>query len=226
MNKQEKYGFVYIWYDRKHKRYYIGCHWGHENDGYICSSTWMRNAYNRRKDDFKRKIIQTNITNREELLLTEYRYLQMIKDSEIGKRYYNLTKYLNGHWTSDGNKLITVGEKISAAPDRARKISEAHKGKKHSDETKNKLKIINTGKKLSEETKKKISENHNRDYSNPIFKEKMSNAAKSRSEETRSKISENNKRLQAEGKIGMKGRKHSDETKQKMAEAARNRYKK
>ena len=23
----EKYGFVYIWHDRKHKRYYIGSHW-------------------------------------------------------------------------------------------------------------------------------------------------------------------------------------------------------
>ena len=34
----EKYGFVYIWFDRKHKRYYIGCHWGHEDDGYVCSS--------------------------------------------------------------------------------------------------------------------------------------------------------------------------------------------
>ena len=38
----EKYGFVYIWYDRKHKRYYIGCRWGTENDGYICSSSWMK----------------------------------------------------------------------------------------------------------------------------------------------------------------------------------------
>lgn len=37
-----KYGFVYIWFDRKHHRFYIGCHWGHEEDGYICSSNWMR----------------------------------------------------------------------------------------------------------------------------------------------------------------------------------------
>ena len=43
----EKYGFVYIWYDRKHKRYYIGSHWGSEDDGYICSSTHMNHAFNR-----------------------------------------------------------------------------------------------------------------------------------------------------------------------------------
>ena len=40
MNKKVKYGFVYIWYDRKHHRYYIGCHWGTIDDGYICSSNW------------------------------------------------------------------------------------------------------------------------------------------------------------------------------------------
>ena len=39
---QEKYGFIYIWYDRKHQRYYLGRHWGTENDGYICSSNKMR----------------------------------------------------------------------------------------------------------------------------------------------------------------------------------------
>ena len=53
----EKYGFVYIWRDRKHKMFYIGCHWGTEDDGYVCSSNRMRNAYNRRPNDFKRKII-------------------------------------------------------------------------------------------------------------------------------------------------------------------------
>lgn len=37
-------GFVYIWYDRKRKLYYIGSHKGNINDGYICSSNRMRNA--------------------------------------------------------------------------------------------------------------------------------------------------------------------------------------
>ena len=54
----EKYGFVYIWYDRKHRRYYIGSHWGTENDNYICSSHWMIKSYKRRPEDFRRKIIK------------------------------------------------------------------------------------------------------------------------------------------------------------------------
>ena len=28
----EKHGFVYIWFDRKHRRFYIGSHWGTEDD--------------------------------------------------------------------------------------------------------------------------------------------------------------------------------------------------
>ena len=48
----------------------------------------------------------------------------------------------------------------------------------------------------------------------------MSIAAKSRREETRKKISENSKILQAEGKIGMKGKKHSPETIEKMRQSA------
>ena len=57
----EKYGFVYIWFDKKHRRYYVGCHWGNEYDGYVCSSSWMNQAYRIRPQDFKRRIIKTNI---------------------------------------------------------------------------------------------------------------------------------------------------------------------
>ena len=63
----EKYGFVYIWFDKKHKMYYIGCHWGTETDGYICSSNRMKNAYRRRPKDFKRKILE-NVNDRKTLL--------------------------------------------------------------------------------------------------------------------------------------------------------------
>lgn len=74
----EKYGFVYIWFDRKYKRYYIGSHWGTENDGYICSSNNMRNNYNNRSNDFKRKIISKIYTDREDLLNEEQKWLDLI----------------------------------------------------------------------------------------------------------------------------------------------------
>lgn len=96
----EKYGFVYIWRDRKHGMYYIGCHWGYDWDSYICSSTRMRNNYNRRPEDFKRRIIKSNIPSRLETLEEEFRWLSMIPDDQLGRKYYNHNKHHFGHWSS------------------------------------------------------------------------------------------------------------------------------
>lgn len=217
--KMQKYGFVYIWFDRKHKRYYIGCHWGSQLDGYICSSSNMKSAYIRRPYDFKRKILKTNIDCKKKLLEEEYKWLTMIKKEELGKRYYNLHNHHFSHWSTNEFSKLSVGEKISASPNRAANISKALTGKTLSEETKEKIRKANLGKTYSKETNIKKGIN-NRDYSDPIFLEKMAIAAKNRSEETRKKISENNKKLQAEGKIGMKGKKHSPETIEKMRESA------
>jgi hypothetical protein len=86
---EEKYGFIYVWRDRKHNRYYIGSHWGTEDDGYICSSNNMRNNYNNRPHDFTRRIVARGFTNRQALLHEEQRWLDMIKPEEFGKKYYN-----------------------------------------------------------------------------------------------------------------------------------------
>ena len=89
----QKYGFVYIWCDRKHSRYYVGCHWGSEDDRYICSSTWMRDAYRKRPHDFKRRIIKRVYTNRHDLMGIEEYYLGMIDPEELGTKYYNHSNY-------------------------------------------------------------------------------------------------------------------------------------
>ena len=109
----EKYGFVYIWFDVFRKMYYIGSHWGTENDGYICSSNRMRDAYRRRSIDFKRKIITKVYSSKADLLKKEYEYLSFIKEEELGNKYYNLTKHLNGHWFTEEERAKTLSEKIS-----------------------------------------------------------------------------------------------------------------
>lgn len=141
---KEKYGFVYIWYDRKHKRYYIGCHWGYIDDGYICSSSWMKKAYKYRPNDFKRRILTNNIASKEEMYLVEKNWLSLIKFEEISPntnhpRYYNLniTGFIPWHATEEG--ILSVGEKISKAnkgkkfgprdPSVGQKISEVKKEK-------------------------------------------------------------------------------------------------
>lgn len=108
----EKYGFVYIWFDSKRKMYYIGCHWGTKDDGYICSSTRMRNVYRRRPQDFKRRILTLVYTNKNDLYEEEHRWFSLIKDKELGKKYYNLRKHKWGHWSSDVSSKLTVSEKI------------------------------------------------------------------------------------------------------------------
>lgn len=107
-----KYGIIYLWYDKKHKRYYLGSHWGTENDGYICSSNWMNKSYKRRPHDFKRKIILRIFSNRKDLLEEEYKCLSMIKKEELGKKYYNFTNHKNGHWFTE-EKSLDIKEKIS-----------------------------------------------------------------------------------------------------------------
>jgi hypothetical protein len=147
---QEKYGFIYIWFDRKYKRYYVGSHWGTEDDGYICSSRWMRNSYNKRSEYFKRRIISRVYTNRSDLLIEEQRWLTMMKDNELAThhstlkkretvRYYNVSKQVGNPWHKHPEHIKTVGQKISAAkrgkntgprdPSVGQKISEAKKGK-------------------------------------------------------------------------------------------------
>lgn len=129
----EKYGFVYIWRDRKHKRYYVGCRWGFEDDGYICSSVWMKNSYKRRPEDFTRRIISKIYTNRKDLLLEEYKWLSMIRKEELGTKYYNLHNNKAGHWSTDKKKYVKVAEKISNAwtPERRKKMSESKMGDKN-----------------------------------------------------------------------------------------------
>ena len=149
--KQQKYGFVYIWYDRYRKMYYIGSHWGTEDDGYICSSNWMRDAYRRRSQDFKRRILIRIYSSRENLLKEEQYWINMIKDEEISPqntssqkrknvRYYNINKIINTkNWCYTEEQQSKIGEKISNSKkgkssgpcslERAEAISKAKKTK-------------------------------------------------------------------------------------------------
>ena len=175
-----KYGFVYIWFDKKYKRYYVGSHWGTEDDGYICSSNWMRNSFRRRPKDFKRRILTIVSTNRTDLLIEEQRWLNFIKDDELNTgnstqqqreenvRYYNVSKTVVHQWHSKEHSRKTIGQKISTAkkgkstgpcsPEKAAKISAAKKAKnrKFTDEHKEKLRQAKLGKKLSPEHRDKV----------------------------------------------------------------------
>ena len=154
----EKYGFVYLWFDRKHKRYYIGCRWGHENDGYVCSSSWMKQGYKHRPYDFKRRILSRIYTDRRSLLEEEYRWLSLIKDHELGKKYYNVQKHHFGHWSTDEHKRSQVLKSLKGnqnrlndhkSPEERLKISKSLTGRKRSLESIEKQRQSLLGKKQS-----------------------------------------------------------------------------
>lgn len=113
----EKYGFVYIWYDRKYKRYYIGCHWGTENDGYVCSSTWMMQAYKRRPEDFRRKILSRIYSSRKDLFEEEHKWLSLINNNELKNKYYNVYNRKFDHFNENNLEQIkkTISERTKEA---------------------------------------------------------------------------------------------------------------
>ena len=164
--KQDKYGFVYLWFDKAYRRFYIGCHWGHEDDGYICSSSWMKKSYKRRPNDFKRRILVTNIKTRKETFDEEYRFLKRIKPEELKTKYYNFNNKPKTHWsaTPDARSVAKKsgdtrrGRSLPATPGRAAAISKAKKGKPLTEAHKKALSEAKKGTKLSAEHKQRISE--------------------------------------------------------------------
>ena len=157
-----KYGFVYIWYDKKHKRYYIGCHWGFEDDGYICSSPWMKQAYTKRPNDFKRRILVRIHTNRQDMFNEEARWHALIKDEELKIRYYNIKRHGDNHWSANPEKYLSVKEKLATAQKRnfedpeyrARFMETRKKLPPHSDETREKRRLSLLGKNTGKDNSK------------------------------------------------------------------------
>lgn len=211
-----KYGIIYLWYDRKHRRFYLGRHWGTEDDGYVCSSTWMKQAFKRRPHDFKRRVLKRIYSSQSDLIVEEQYWLDMIKPEECGIKYYNKT---------------------------LRSTAPSMRGRKHSEETKKKISAANKGKPSSlkgkprsEEFKKWLSENHTRPALGvPLTKEhkkKISEAHKGtkkpwvkgssgkRTEEAKQRMSDAQKGTK---KPWVKGRKYlrdPEKTREKMRAAA------
>lgn len=90
-------GFVYLWYDTIRKKYYLGSHLGHTDDGYIGSNRRFQCAHKSRPKTFKRRILESykNITS-QELLKREEFWLSKIKPEELTTRYYNEKKVASG----------------------------------------------------------------------------------------------------------------------------------
>lgn len=114
-------GFIYLWYDKKRKMFYLGSHKGQIADKYVCSSKHMIKEYKLRPNDFKRRIIEK--CTESNLLIREQYWLNKIKSKEL---YYNNCKYYNV------KRFAAGGNTIEHHIDRDAIIKNRY-GKKHSD---------------------------------------------------------------------------------------------
>lgn len=208
----DKYGFIYLWYDRKHKRYYIGCHWGTIDDGYICSSKWMKKTYLRRPQDFKRRILKTNIP-RELLLDEEHIWLKKIKPEELKTKYYNISQHHFNHWSANPEKSINLKEKLSNIakelhkdPIYREKMLEGCRNRApQTKETILKRAKSNTGKIRSEETKEKMKQSAKRGPAHFLYGKELP-------EETKEKI----RQKLTGSKNPFYGKTHTDDCRKRM----------
>jgi hypothetical protein len=89
-------GFIYIWFDIKNEKFYIGSHLGSEEDSYIGSGFEFKKEYKNRSCDFIRNIL-------EYCLVDEYKKLRMIEEQYLRKydveknpNFYNKTNSAYG----------------------------------------------------------------------------------------------------------------------------------
>jgi len=203
----QKFGFIYLWLDTKHKKYYIGRHWGLENDGYVCSSNNMRMNYKNRPHDFKRRILKRIYTTNEDLVIEEQRWLDMIDPVECGNKYYNKTLKSNTPSTRGYHHTEETIEKI--------KIS--NRGKIKSDETKEKIRLANKIQFENPNQREMRRQKSDELWADDKYRQRQIDAHTGKiygphSDETKNKIREK-----------MIGRKFSPETIEKMRMSAKNR---
>jgi hypothetical protein len=122
----------------------------------------MRNAYNRRPQDFKRRILD-RVNDKKELIALEHSWLSLIKEEEFKKRYYNLRgqyltkiirdkvsnsrkgiKFTEEHRASLRNSWVIKRKRQKSfvmTDEIRRKISESNKGKHRTMQTRQKLSV-------------------------------------------------------------------------------------
>jgi hypothetical protein len=117
------FGFVYIWRDRKRKKFYLGSHLGEKNDGYTGSGLVFKRAFSKRPNDFKRRILEEGeFANRKELHKKEQAWLNLISEKELGVKYYNLKRVAEGGNTIEGYGYKEKARQAARSSSRVRKL--------------------------------------------------------------------------------------------------------
>jgi group I intron endonuclease len=257
MSRKIQFFYVYIITNLILNKSYIGskvCYKSDpEKDGYWGSSKYLKEDFKKYGiENFSKKIIQRNYTNKKDLLNGETEYIlkydtlepngynrflpninpgfymlgakasdetiQKLKDSHKGKIPWNAGKNnIFSQETLEKMSLSHLGKKHSE--ETKQKISQNSKGfiGPHSEDTKIKIGKANTGKKRTPEQLKQMSKSHLGIKLSKEAREKLSNSKKGTkaSEEARKNLSNSHKGKEPWNK-GRTGLNHSEKTKEKI----------
>ncbi len=112
-NKGNYYNsFIYIWYDFYKDKFYLGSHYGSEEDGYLFGGIDIKTEYKKRPNDFTRDIISYHLVN-EYYEIREIEKSYLIKyDVENNEYFYNRTNESYGgyHKKSVERRLNDIDE--------------------------------------------------------------------------------------------------------------------
>lgn len=94
------FGFVYLWYDTKNKKYIIGSHHGKLEDSYRTTTggRYVKNIFKARPETMKRRILEynTSIDDYKETQRLEQRWLNLRPNIIENDRYYNMKNFATG----------------------------------------------------------------------------------------------------------------------------------
>lgn len=167
--------FVYCWTDHKTNKLYVGSHKGTIDDGYICSSKYMLEEYNKRPNDFTRQIIAEG--KLEDIRSLESAILKSV-NARLNEDFYNqhnndefyFEGWKKGQFSEEHRRNMSIAaSKRKRSPEHLAALHEGRRKSKNSAEhnaiIKAKSKPFqkgnvpwNVGKQHSEETRRKISE--------------------------------------------------------------------
>ena len=143
--------FVYMWFDKSRKMFYVGQHSGSYDDQYTSSSGWLHGEIKYRPQDFKRRIIKTFSTKNEAQKYEGY-LLSLISESEWRIKYYN-----SKQGKPKGIKPWNAGKTNIYSEETLNRMSKAKKGKPSHNKGKPNPLAANNARKGASKLSKKVT---------------------------------------------------------------------
>lgn len=112
---RDYFGYVYLWYDTKHKKYIIGSHHGDVDDSYKTSTggKHVRNIFRARPETMKMKVLEYNTlsNNSRYTKHLEQKWLDYRPNITENNRYYNKRQTAEG-FDSDSVRVY-IAQKVA-----------------------------------------------------------------------------------------------------------------